>query len=131
MMLKPLPILLLISMMAIGLSVPAGAYSENADEIPGDLTGLCVVCHEDPNGGGTLNPYGIDYAAYQSVEDIATLDSDKDGFSNQEELDEGTFPGDPDDFPETDEPEGSPGFGLVSMVIGIMGAFLLIHGRKK
>ena len=64
----------------------------------------CGACHYDFGGGGTLNPYG---AAIQSngfgnaaaIAAIGSLDSDGDGFTNDEEI-EGvgftnipTFPG--------------------------------------
>ncbi|MBW6517953.1 MAG: hypothetical protein K0A89_05575 [ANME-2 cluster archaeon] len=113
------------------LSAPSSAYQSYADEVPGDLNGNCLICHADANGGGDLNSYGIDYSAYQSFEDIASLDSDKDGYTNQEELDEMTLPGDDTSFPEPDEPEGSPGFGFIGMSIGILGALLLINGRER
>lgn len=113
------------------LSAPSSAYSSYADEIPGDLTGQCLVCHIDPNGDGDLNSYGIDYGAYQSVEDIASLDSDNDGYTNQEELEDVTLPGDDTSYPEPEEPEGTPGFGVVGFGLGILGALLLVKGRER
>ena len=114
----------------IALSVPGSAYSSYGDQIPGELNGACIVCHEDSNGGGTLNPYGVDYAAYKSVDDIASKDSDGDGVSNKAELDEGYLPGDANDFPEP-ESEGSPGFGIIGLTAGIIGALLIIKGRGR
>lgn len=116
----------------IVLSAPVSAYSENADQIPGDLMGICQVCHIDPNGGGDLNSYGTDYMSNDySFEDIAGLDSDNDGFTNQEELDAATLPGDPESSPEPEEPEGSPGFGTIGLAIGVLGALLLIKSRDR
>jgi len=58
----------------------------------------CVVCHG--SNAGYLNPYG---AAYRNSNDdfasIETQDSDGDGFSNLEEINALTFPGNPGDYP--------------------------------
>jgi hypothetical protein len=60
--------------------------------------GSCVVCHG--SNAGYLNPYG---AAYRNSNDdlasIETQDSDGDGFSNVEEINNLTFPGNPEDYP--------------------------------
>lgn len=60
----------------------------------------CTVCHG--SSVDSLNPYGqayqendLDFAAIESS------DSDGDGFSNQDEIGSLTFPGDPEDYPET------------------------------
>ena len=62
----------------------------------------CAICHTGSNGGGSLNSYGRAYSVsgrnYASIE---TLDSDGDGFSNLDEIDALTFPGNPNDYPET------------------------------
>ena len=61
----------------------------------------CDTCHAGPNGGST-DPYGRAYSSsgrnFASIED---RDSDGDGFSNIDEINALTFPGNADDFPET------------------------------
>jgi hypothetical protein len=60
----------------------------------------CSTCHgEDVE---SLNPYGADYGESDGdLEAIEALDSDGDGFSNQEEISALTFPGDSESMPET------------------------------
>ncbi|WP_394698060.1 PGF-CTERM sorting domain-containing protein [uncultured Methanolobus sp.] len=60
----------------------------------------CDTCHAGPNGGST-DPYGRAYSSsgrnFASIEDS---DSDGDGFTNLEEINALTFPGNASDFPE-------------------------------
>lgn len=58
----------------------------------------CATCHTT---APELNPYGV--ALNDSGLDFAAIepdDSDGDGFSNIDEIDNLTFPGDPNDFPQ-------------------------------
>ena len=68
----------------------------------------CVVCHAKmPPTKTELNPYGSDIgktAAGKAVDEkilrsIEKLDSDKDGFTNLDEIKAGTLPGDPKSKP--------------------------------
>ncbi len=71
--------------------------------------GSCQWCHETYgyDGAGevedTMNVYGAEYKAAgrnaAAVSAIGTLDSDGDGYTNNEELDAGTFPGNENDHP--------------------------------
>jgi hypothetical protein len=71
--------------------------------------GSCQWCHYsygyDKSGdiADTLNPYGRDYWTNgrnaAALTAIAGLDSDRDGFSNKEEIAAVRFPGNPDDDP--------------------------------
>ncbi len=55
----------------------------------------CVLCHIDPNGGGTRNAYGEAFRnAGHSYTAIEGADSDGDGFTNLQEIQALTFPGD-------------------------------------
>lgn len=59
----------------------------------------CKTCHTS-SGGGALNPYGRAYSGNgRNFASIETLDSDSDGFTNIEEIDDLTFPGNPSDYP--------------------------------
>jgi hypothetical protein len=60
----------------------------------------CATCHIDPNGGGQRNPFGRDYEKFglaagdKYVDSLGKLDSDGDGFTNDEEFAARTHPGD-------------------------------------
>lgn len=61
----------------------------------------CTLCHAIPEGGGPPNPYGADYAAFgYSFSDIEQLDSDNDGYTNIQEIQALTYPGDPTSHPD-------------------------------
>jgi hypothetical protein len=67
----------------------------------------CATCHNSPNGGGARNSFGIDYekiaipAGDKYTDALAKLDSDKDGFTNEQEFSANpvTNPGDPNSHP--------------------------------
>ncbi len=64
----------------------------------------CNLCHPGGNTG-QRNTYATDFAANShSFTAIESLDSDGDGFTNIEEIAAGTFPGDPNDFPNAPPP---------------------------
>ncbi|WP_256623197.1 PGF-CTERM sorting domain-containing protein [Methanolobus chelungpuianus] len=117
----------------------------------------CSTCHgEDIE---SLNPYGADYGENDGdLEAIESLDSDGDGFSNQEEITTLTFPGDAEsmpgavndeapeepvteendgligDEPASEEPvpdaeQQSPGFEAILGIVGILSAMYLLKRR--
>lgn len=110
----------------------------------------CTVCHGESIE--SLNPYGMDYQENDAdLMAVEPLDSDEDGFSNQEEIDALTFPGDPEDMPESvaeeeesvveetpdeEEPvndtgtdQQTPGFEAILGVAGLLMAIFLL--KKK
>jgi hypothetical protein len=61
----------------------------------------CNTCHTS-GGGSPRNPYGIAYSENgKDFTSIENLDSDNDGFTNIEEINAQTFPGGPNDYPQT------------------------------
>ena len=62
----------------------------------------CTTCHASSSPSReNLNPYGRDFgAANHDFGAIEGKDSDGDGFSNIDEINAGTFPGDPNENPD-------------------------------
>ncbi len=120
----------------------------------------CITCHISPAGGGPRNPYGSAYSASdRDLVSIETLDSDGDGFTNLEEINALTFPGNPDDYPQTtselppeaesgdtdmtdeqstEEPisdpapeQQSPGFGVAFAIAGLLSSIYLMKKYEQ
>ena len=72
-------------------------------ETRGTKLDSCRTCHQGDTGNAeNLGPYGKDFGA--SNHDFAAVegkDSDGDGFTNLDEIKAETFPGDPNDNPNT------------------------------
>jgi hypothetical protein len=100
------------------------AFSSRVSRIPNGSENTCANCHINPGGGGARNSFGQSAASFIASggsesfwgPQIAALDSDGDGFTNGEELQDPngewipgtaspgdinfvTNPGDPNDFP--------------------------------
>ncbi|MFC1891564.1 hypothetical protein ACFLZT_04160 [Thermodesulfobacteriota bacterium] len=60
----------------------------------------CATCHANPKGGQPLSAFGNDWntialeAGDKYTEDLGKMDSDGDGFTNDQEFDARTNPGD-------------------------------------
>lgn len=73
------------------------------EKIPKNLG--CGTCHLAPRGGGELNAFGKDFerlaipAGEKYTEELGALDSDGDGFTNDQEFAAGTHPGHTDSKP--------------------------------
>ncbi len=81
----------------------------------------CVLCHVDPAGGGTRNPYGEAFrSAGHSFTAIEGLDSDGDGWTNIQEIIALTFPGD-----AASHPPGTPTGGGADTTAPLVTAFSL------
>jgi hypothetical protein len=118
---------LLIALIVLAASpIPESrAIPEYSKELPEALKNFCQVCHVRASGG-SMNSYGEDFVTYSnSVGAIGELDSDDDGFSNQDELAAGSLPGDPNSTP-TSKKTGSNliyvmgGASLLLITAGLM-----------
>jgi len=86
-------------------------YSSYGEDITGPLSGDCAVCHVGSEYS-QVNPYGEDFRDvpdYESdtsgaIDAISDLDSDGDGEKNGDELDAGSYPGDPASLPPAAKP---------------------------
>ena len=95
------------------------AIPEYARELPEALKSFCQVCHVRASGG-PMNSYGEDFVSFgRSVGAIGELDSDDDGFSNEEELAAGSIPGNADSTP-TSKKSG------INLIYVMAGACLLL-----
>jgi hypothetical protein len=90
---------LLIAFIVLAVPIPTSrAIPEYSRELPEALKNFCQVCHVRASGG-PMNSFGEDFVSYGSVDAIGELDSDDDGFSNEDELAAGSLPGDPNSTP--------------------------------
>ncbi len=103
-----LGILLLLGFAAALVPAPATSSFSDASNVPGPLNGVCQTCHTDPNGGGALNAFGIDYQAERNASGgnvnwtrLGAVDSDHDAYNNSVELAGSFLPGDPASNPAT------------------------------
>jgi hypothetical protein len=87
------------------LSPPASSVPEYLSQFndkygtSGGKLDSCLTCHQSQAAGkDNLNPYGTDFAgANHDFAVIEGKDSDGDGVTNLDEINKGTFPGNPSD----------------------------------
>jgi type II secretory pathway pseudopilin PulG len=98
--------LFLVSIVLIGLPMAAArptyfaAFKEKYNT-SGTKLDSCNTCHTS-GGGSPRNPYGLAFSdSGHDFSSIEALDSDSDGFTNIEEINALTFPGNPTDYPQT------------------------------
>jgi hypothetical protein len=101
------------------------AIPEYSRDLPEALKNFCQVCHIKASGG-PMNSYGNDFVSYgMSVGTIDALDSDEDGFSNEDELAAGSLPGDTQSTPTSKKRGVDPiilmgGASLLLIAAGLM-----------
>lgn len=112
---------------------PAKARFEYVKDLPQSLKSYCNVCHTASSGKGPLNVFGEDYLRLGlDMNATANLDSDGDGFTNEEELAASTFPGDPNSYPGSSS-QGIPMLESIVLVVVLLFIVLLVFGvfRRK
>ena len=122
-----LAVLGLFIVLLSSITAEMNAIPEYSKDLPQSLKNNCNVCHEKASGG-PLNDFGQDYAAFNhDMEAIDGLDSDDDGYDNEEELEAGTLPGFSNSYP------AKKGAGIdLRLVVGLivlLGAVLGLGGR--
>jgi hypothetical protein len=103
---KLILVLVFVSIILIGVPVTSAKssylYSFNQRYDTADtVLDTCDVCHSGPNGG-SLDSYGRAYSHTRNYGGIEDQDSDGDGFTNLEEINALTFPGDSSDHPQVE-----------------------------
>ena len=99
-----------------------------------------------------LNPYGLDFVRAiekststefeaniylvlsKALNDTANLDSDHDGYTNQKELNSGSYPGFADDYPGKNSQssiEDYEGYITISAIIGATFVLYFVFNREK
>lgn len=100
---KYLPFLLLVLFILFPLFSSSRPF--RLERVPNQEFG-CGTCHINSGGGGPLNPFGQDWEAIaiprgdEYVPELAQEDSDGDDFTNDEEFEAETHPGDSESHPE-------------------------------
>ncbi len=103
------------------------ALTDFASDLPSAYSNVCIVCHTNESGGEGLNSFGTDYLENDNdLEAINNLDSDSDGYTNEEELDAGTFPGDPES-----KPMSIDGWTNIAVAVGLVLVFVVINFKAK
>lgn len=90
----------------------------------GSALDSCVVCHPNYPSKFSLNNFGSDFAANgHNLQAIESFDSDGDGFTNLVEIQQLTFPGDPNSVPQMGGGMPGPGQGPQMMTAPTQHAF--------
>jgi hypothetical protein len=93
---------LILVVMLVSAAVALSAYLANFNSrygTSGTVLNTCNLCHPGGNTG-QLNPYATDFLnSGNNFAAIESLDSDGDGYTNIQEINARTFPGDPASHP--------------------------------
>jgi hypothetical protein len=130
-------ILLSFVVLTLILSNSIKAQEEYAQYIPGPLNGKCEACHS----GSSLDAFGEQFGSTPNhisdpegaLNAISEIDSDGDGFSNSQELNLGTFPGDPNSKPKFYEVEPFPirPIAAISISFFLFVVIIFIYNKRN
>lgn len=117
--------------MAAMFAMTVTGLPEFEEELPDEGANFgCRYCHESPSGGGPINQFGSDFRDGNFIYNVSLgiMDSDGDGFTNEEEFDSKPVsnPGDPESYPD---PESTNNFILVfviSVIVTTVAGLILI-----
>lgn len=125
------PSLILVFGAAALLPLHLWAYPVDMDKLPnqGRNSFGCIVCHISP-AGEEINIFGRDYRDnnHQYDETLMRMDSDGDGFSNDQELkaNPAANPGDARSYPWDPPDPWVWGATLAALVVAVTGGFNLV-----
>lgn len=111
-------------------------YPVDMDKLPnqGRNSFGCIVCHISP-AGEEINSFGRDYREndHRYDEKLKRLDSDGDGFSNDQELraNPPSNPGDPNSYPWTPPNPWAWGATLLALVMIFTGGFNFVLRKGR
>jgi hypothetical protein len=98
----------------------------------GSRIDACNLCHNSPAGGDARNSYGLSYASSgHSFSAIENTDSDGDGWTNIQEIQALTFPGDAKEHPTTTPAPKSPGFEVIGTITALFAEVMIIVYRQR
>ncbi len=104
---RPILALFFCTILIVLITTAAAGRPFRLDKVPDQGKNFkCKTCHTSGFGGKSFNPFGLDYqkigltAGDSYTDELADRDSDNDGFTNRQEFDAGTNPGDPKSKPE-------------------------------
>jgi hypothetical protein len=125
----------MLAIWAILPSQQSSAQDSYSGFVPGPLNGKCEACHS----GSSLDKFGLDFGAVPThasdpggaIQTLANVDSDGDGFTNQDELSEGTYPGDPSSFPAGTSGVDLPVVPLLVLLASMLLAAVVIFAINR
>ena len=98
----------------------------------GSRIDACNLCHNSPGGGDARNSYGLSYASSgRNFAAIENTDSDGDGWTNIQEIQALTFPGDAKEHPTTTPATKLPGFEAIGTIAALCALVMAIGYRQR
>lgn len=123
--------ILLLAPQVMALPSYLKTFEKTYPEAAGSRIDACNLCHDSPGGGDARNSYGLSYASSEhNFAAIENTDSDGDGYTNLQEIQNLTFPGDANDHPTTQAPK-SPGFEAIGTIIALFAVLIAIVYRQQ
>jgi hypothetical protein len=124
--------MLLLIPQVMALPIYLKTFEKTYPAAAGSRIDACNLCHNSPEGGDARNPYGLSYASSgQIFAAIENTDSDGDGYTNLQEIQSLTFPGDANDHPTTTPAPKSPGFEAIGTIAALFVVVMAIGYRQR